>query len=300
MANPLGIYEKALPADLDWMGRLEMAGELGFDFVEMSIDETDVRLARLDWTAGQRREIQQAIFETGVRIPSICLSGHRRFPLGSHDSATRAEGMILMRKAIDLASDIGVRVIQLAGYDVYYEAKDVGTRNFFIENLRQACDWAAAKQVTLAIEVMDDPFMSSISKYLEIKAQIVSPWLQVYPDIGNVSAWPQNDIGRELAIGLPHMAGVHLKDTLAVTADFPGKFKNVAFGAGCVDFGGCLRTLKSNGYAGPFLIEMWSETSDDPRREIREALAFLMPKMKEAGYDDVGRGTFNGAETGSF
>ena len=40
-----------------------------------------------------------------------------------------------MAKAIDLASDLGIRVIQLAGYDVYYEKKSVATRSFFIENL---------------------------------------------------------------------------------------------------------------------------------------------------------------------
>ena len=46
---PLGIYEKALPGGECWLERLQLAKELGFDFVEMSVDETDARLARLDW-----------------------------------------------------------------------------------------------------------------------------------------------------------------------------------------------------------------------------------------------------------
>ena len=45
----LGLYEKALPASMDWMERLSAAKELGYDYVEISIDETDERLARLDW-----------------------------------------------------------------------------------------------------------------------------------------------------------------------------------------------------------------------------------------------------------
>ena len=45
-----GIYEKALPKGISWQERLELAASLGFDFVEMSIDETDERLARLQWT----------------------------------------------------------------------------------------------------------------------------------------------------------------------------------------------------------------------------------------------------------
>ena len=79
--NPLGIYEKALPAGECWLERLRMANTLGFDFVEMSVDETDARLARLDWSREQRLTLVSAIAETGVRIPSMCLSAHRRFPL---------------------------------------------------------------------------------------------------------------------------------------------------------------------------------------------------------------------------
>ena len=48
--HPLGIYEKALPANLTWPERLALAKACGFDFVEMSVDETDVRLERLTWS----------------------------------------------------------------------------------------------------------------------------------------------------------------------------------------------------------------------------------------------------------
>ena len=38
---PVGIYEKALPVDLVWEERLRLAAQAGFDFVELSIDESD-------------------------------------------------------------------------------------------------------------------------------------------------------------------------------------------------------------------------------------------------------------------
>ena len=47
MARPIGIYEKATPKHFSWPERLAFAKELGFDFVEMSVDESDERLARL-------------------------------------------------------------------------------------------------------------------------------------------------------------------------------------------------------------------------------------------------------------
>lgn len=281
----VGIYEKALPKNISWIERLELAKELGFDFVEMSIDETDERLARLDWTDEEILEIFKAKLDTGVDIYSICLSGHRRFPFGSKDKETRDKALEIMQKAVDLASKLGVRNLQLAGYDVYYEDKTDASREFFIQNLKKAVNMAAAKQVMLSIEIMDDPFINSLTKFKQIKSQIQSPWLQVYPDVGNLSAWPENNSGYELELGIDNIVAVHLKDTINVTDDFPGKFKEVPWGEGDVDFLGNLKTLKRLGYEGTFLMEMWSETTDAPAKYIKEAQEFLYPIMEEAGYE---------------
>ncbi len=81
----IGIYEKALPKDISWKERFSLVKEMDFDFIEMSIDETDERLARLDWSEEKIAELREEMFSSGVRIHSICLSAHRRFPFGSAD-----------------------------------------------------------------------------------------------------------------------------------------------------------------------------------------------------------------------
>ena len=62
----------------------------------MSIDETDERLARLDWSEAERASLRAAVAETGVTVPSMCLSGHRRFPFGSRDPAIRSKAREIM------------------------------------------------------------------------------------------------------------------------------------------------------------------------------------------------------------
>lgn len=109
----------------------------------MSLDETDARLARLDWSPEQRLALVKAVAETGVRVPSMCLSAHRRFPLGSEDDAVRHQGLEIMRKAIRLAQDVGIRVIQLAGYDVYYQQANDETRRRFRDGLKQSVEMAS-------------------------------------------------------------------------------------------------------------------------------------------------------------
>ena len=181
---------------------------------------------------------------------------------------------------------MGIRVIQLAGYDVYYEEGNEQTKKYFIENLKKAVEWAASMEVTLAIEIMDHPFINSITKYMEFSEIINSPWLKVYPDVGNLTAWPTNNTLSELELGIKQgeIVAIHLKDTLAVTDTFPGKFKEVPFGNGCVDFPKVFAKLKELNYKGPFLIEMWTEKSDDPIEEVKKAKQWILDKMKEGGF----------------
>jgi len=279
----VGIYEKALPKTLGWRERFVAARESGYDFVEISVDETPERLARLDWTLAQRLDLVRASREEGIPVPSMCLSGHRKFPFGSADAQVRAQAARIMREAIRLACDTGIRVIQLAGYDVYYEPADAGSRARYVDGMRDALEFAARHQVMLALEIMDTEFMNSITKYLALKAELRSPWLAVYPDLGNLSAWG-NDVARELALGIDQIVGVHVKETRPVAPGFPGAFRDVPFGDGSVDFVACFRTLHANGYCGPFLVEMWTEKAADPIAEIRHARRWVGERMAQGGY----------------
>ncbi len=102
--HPLGIYEKRW-RKISPAGAAGAGKSCGFDFVEMSVDETDERLSRLDWSAAQRASLVTAMIETGVAIPSMCLSAHRRFPFGSRDDAVRQRAREIMSKAIRPARD---------------------------------------------------------------------------------------------------------------------------------------------------------------------------------------------------
>lgn len=283
--HPLGIYEKALPAGTSWVEKLAVAKSCGFDFVEMSVDESDERLARLDWSREERMAVISAIQQTGVRIPTMCLSAHRRYPFGSRDAATRKQAHTIMLQAIRLAQDLGIRTIQLAGYDVYYEPQDSNTITRFEEGIAWAVKQAAAAQVMCAVEIMDTQFMNSISKWKALDSKIGSPWFTVYPDIGNLTAWG-NEVDSELTKGIDRIAAIHLKDTFAVTASSPGQFRDVPFGDGCVDFVNLFKTLRRLNYRGTFLIEMWTEKAAEPLLEIIHARHWIEDKMRQAGWDN--------------
>lgn len=279
--HPVGIYEKAFSSEISWQQRLDQAAKLGFDYVEISIDETDQRLSRLDWGKGQKKELLDAIWDSGISLRSMCLSAHRRFPFGSGDPVIRQRAYDIMKKAIEFAGELGIRVIQLAGYDVYYEPSTPDSVRCFAEGMAWAAEQARAGQIMLAMEIMDTPFMNSVTKHMVYEAQLHNPWYRVYPDLGNLSAWPENDPAAELEKGIDSIVAVHLKDTLPPREDFPGQFKCVPFGAGCVDFPARFAQLESLGYTGPYMIEMWHQEGTDDMEEIAKASVWLDEQYKK-------------------
>lgn len=270
-----GIYEKALnPAD-SWDARLQKAKQLGFDFLEISIDETDERLTRLYWSKDKKEALRRACYKNDLAITSMCLSAHRRFPFGSAQPEVRAKAYEIMDLAIELAVTLGIRVIQLAGYDVYYEPSTPESVRLFREGMMWSAERAARKQVMLAMETMDTPFMNSVTKHMGYESMIHSPWYKVYPDMGNISAWGENDPDMEFARGIGSIVSVHLKDTLKVSCDCSGQFKCVPFGSGCVDFPRRFGQLEQLGYTGPYLIEMWYAEGTNDKEAVGAASAWL-------------------------
>lgn len=281
--NPLGIYEKAIPNDFSWKEKMQTAKAAGFDYIEISVDESDERLARLDWSDQEIEEIRSYMKETGIVIPTMCLSGHRRFPFGSKDKATRARAFEIMEKGILLAQKLGVCCIQLATYDVYYEESDEETKALFLDGMKKSVEMASRAGVILAMEIMDTPFVGTILRAMHYIKEIPSPYFKIYPDMGNLTQF-SSDVESEFELGLAETAAIHVKETK------PGVFKNVPFGEGTVQFTNIFRKLKELNYTGMFLIEMWADNSRKQTMEeavetIRDARLFVEDKMKKAGME---------------
>ena len=53
----LAVYEKAMPCTLTFEELLLSARDCGFDRLEISIDESDMRLERLEWNDSQKTRL---------------------------------------------------------------------------------------------------------------------------------------------------------------------------------------------------------------------------------------------------
>ena len=266
----LGLYEKAMPDTLAWREKLETAGRLGYGYVEISVDETDKKLARLERDNAERAQIAAAIRDTGVPVRSMCLSGHRRFPLGDPDPEKRARSLGIMEKALILADSLGIRTIQLAGYDVYYSQSTEESRKLFGENLAKCAEAAAKYGVTLGFETMETEFMNTVEKSMRYVTAVGSPWLGVYPDIGNLTnaaVMYGADVLRDLEAGRGHLIAMHLKPTR------PGQFRDLYFDdpSQHVDFDAAVAKAWSLGVRR-YVTELWHLGRADWEHNIETAI----------------------------
>ena len=275
----IGLYEKAMPDFERWEDKLLLTKRCGFDWLEISIDETGKKLARLDYSAGQRSALKKAIKNTSVPIYTMCLSGHRKYPLGSHDAAVRTKGLEIMDKAVTLASELGVRIVQLAGYDVYYEQGDSDTQKYFAENLNRCVELAAKNGVILGFETMETDFLDTVKKGMTHVLRVNSPYLGMYPDLGNLknaAVIYGTDVVEDLRTGAGHIFAAHLKETA------PGKYRDMFLGAGGhTEYERCLKELWAQGVR-MFTAEFWYHGESDYEQRIQSAAQFAVGKISSA------------------
>jgi predicted hexulose-6-phosphate isomerase len=198
----------------------------------------------------------------------MCLSGHRRYPLGSASPAIRRRALDIFENAIEFAFDIGIRIIQVAGYDVYYEPRDAGSCARYADGLHQGADWASQAGIMLGLENVDSENLDSLVKGMEFVHGINSPWLHLYPDIGNLVAMGYDPVS-EIEVAVGHLVGVHIKDTIL------GQVRRIPFGGGIVPFAECFRKLNAINFCGPMVIEMWCDERPDAFDTVVQARRWI-------------------------
>jgi L-ribulose-5-phosphate 3-epimerase len=129
----------------------------------------------------------------------------------------------------------------------------------------------------LGLENMDTPFVENLSTALSIIREIDSPWLRLYPDMGNLSAAGYYSPD-ELTLAKGQVLGIHVKDTL------PRVFRGVPFEKGIVPFRETFQALVQIGFWGLLGVEIWGSmhAGEDPVASVAAARRFVDGLVAEA------------------
>ena len=266
MKNLLGIYEKALP-ELSWDEKYAMASEAGYDFIELSIDRK--RLNKLDYSDENIAEIISCAQRYGMSLETMTVSANRYWPIG--DIEKRRQGMEIIRRAIVLASKIGIRILQLTAYDVYGKASTRRSRQLYEDAIRELLEFDEDYGITLAIEVLEDVNHFNTSKKLVPFIQKINhPLLKEYADTGNL-VYNGFDPVQDLKDAIEETVAIHIKDAIIHNEH------NIGYGEGLVNFDEVFSFLREADYQGVLVSECWYEEDCVP--DIKKINQFIRSKM---------------------
>jgi predicted hexulose-6-phosphate isomerase len=272
----LGVYEKALRSTDDFDDLFCQVRQAGFTSVDLSVDESPQRAARLAWRPVQRQTVRDAAVRQGVQVGGLCLSLHRKDMPGSSDPALRARAREVLRQGIDLCADLGVPILQLAGCFAHDEPAAPQARRRYVDCLRGGAHYASRRGVVLGIENVDGDDVCSITAALQIVRQIDSAWLALYPDIGNLVGHGLDAVA-ELTAGQGRMLALHVKDVE------PGRPRRVPMGQGVVPWEAAFAELARQQWSGRMVVEMWNDDAQDSVQKAWEAREFITEKLGRAG-----------------
>mgnify|MGYP006356176039 CR=1 FL=1 len=73
----------------------------------------------------ERLELVKTMYETGMPLHTMNMSSLTKYSLGNDKPEYVARGMEILKNAIELAGDLGVRIVMIPGYDVFSDTREV-------------------------------------------------------------------------------------------------------------------------------------------------------------------------------
>ena len=220
----------------------------------------------------------------GLRISSIAGHVDLKYPLLGKGAEAAATGFHLLRKRIDLASRLGVGIVN-TGIGV---ARDASELDAFYRDFAALVEYAQREGVKIGLE-SHEGLTETAQASLALCQRMASPGLGINYDAGNVHFYTGLDPLDDLAacaheIG-PWLIHVHIKDHRGEkgTWDFP------PLGEGSLDLPGLARALRQIGYDGPCSLEIefcGPDTQDPPPEVIDRGVRQSYEFMQRLGLED--------------
>jgi L-ribulose-5-phosphate 3-epimerase len=187
---------------------------------------------------------------------------------GFGDPSLRAERLEIFRWAVDRTVELDVNL--LTTHAGFLPGPDHDDRTPFLDCLGEAVDYAAAKDVVVALETGQES-AALLQRTLD---EMDSPFLKVNFDPANMILYKSGDPIHALDVLAQNVAHVHVKDGCASKQD--GVWgEELPLGEGDVGMRAYLQKLVEIGYHGPLIIEREVGTKEERIEDVRTGVAFL-------------------------
>ncbi|MBM0224725.1 hydroxypyruvate isomerase family protein [Micromonospora sp. ATA51] len=226
--------------ELPWRRRFAAAAETGFDRVEFP------------WPPLPPDEVTWLVRAAGVQVALLNMdagdlaAGQRGY---SNDPRLTARWRDDLRRAVDLARDIGCPLVNVLAGRRLPELDERDQLSCLTDNLRWAADLAEAAGLKLVVEPINDHdipgyLLPRVSDVIALLDQVGRPVVELQLDAYHVAAMG-DDVTKTVAAAAGVLGHVQI-------ADFPGRHEP---GTGALDVDALLAALGAAGYDGGLALE---------------------------------------------
>ena len=181
----LGLYEKAKAPNLSWKDKFDICLKSGFDFMELSLDESIEKKNRLKWNKSQKKDFLDAQKEVGISVPSINISTFKNLVFVD-EKQVFVDAVNLFKEIVDFAYSLNISNIQITSFP-FSGKLSVGEReNIFVDFLKEITDYICGRNMYISFETQDNGLITNTVSSMKIIEKVNSPWLRYYPDLGNL------------------------------------------------------------------------------------------------------------------
>jgi len=225
---------------------LKASKEIGYDGVELNIDEEMLKLSRKD-----RESIAEKAEALGLELPSLCSGLFWKYNLASPDRAIRERGIEILRTGCEFAADMGASVVLAVPAVAVPEIPYQKTWELSKKSILEAASTAEDCGVYLGVENVWNRFLYSPLEFRSFIEEINHPNVRAYFDVGNIQF-----------LGFPHqwirhlaelIVSVHVKD---FHAPRPLEPRFMPLLQGSIQWPQVMGALREVGYDGFLIVEV--------------------------------------------
>ena len=264
-----GISCWAFPQNKPLEDVFALAAKAGFEGIELAYG-TDGPLYPATRTEETKAVLKLAASKN-IEVSSLASGIFWSVNLLSEDPEERAAAKQHVGKMLEIASDLEVgTILVVPGFIGPFEAGAPVVFDYDAAFERAVADFqelslrAEKYGVAIGVENVWNKFLSSPFEMRAFLAQVGSPWVGCYFDVGNVlrTGYPEQWI-RMLG---PYIKGVHFKDFRVGVGNLQG-FVDLL--EGDVDFEGVMLALKEVEYKGYCVVEVFARENDPDAVPLR-------------------------------
>ena len=227
-----------------WEQEFKYASEIGFEFIEWIFEENRYQENPI-WTSSGRKQINQIIKNSGVKVESLCADYFLEKPFFRRCGYSLEENTDMLKELIKKASEIGVETILLPVLEGA-EIRNKEEKDILYEAISNCIETLEKNNMKLGFETE-----LIAQEYLNLAKMFGNKNIGIYYDAGNCTS-KGYDMKEDMEILKDHLINVHVKDRKI-------NGPSVLLGTGDTNFKEGIPYLIKNGFKGSFVLQTYYE-----------------------------------------